>query len=215
MAIVTNFIPSVSAEIVTNCIPSTSAEDKIPKLLIVGDSLSAAYGLLSSEGWVTLLENKYKQSCFEIDIVNAAISGDTTQGGLSRLPNLLKKHQPTHVFLELGGNDGLRGQNIQDMRKNLAKMIALIQQAGAQVFLQDMEIPSNYGSRYTKLFGDSYDILAKDNDLVLFPFFLADIALDKSLMQNDGIHPNKAAQPLIADLMYERLSAYLSAEHQN
>lgn len=177
--------------------------------------MSAAYGLLSSEGWVTLLENKYKQGNYEIDVVNAAISGDTTQGGLSRLPRLLEKHQPTHVFLELGGNDGLRGQNIQDMRKNLAKMIALIQQSCAQIFLQDMEIPSNYGSRYTKLFGESYDILAKDNDLVLFPFFLADIALDKSLMQNDGIHPNKAAQPLIADLMYERLSAYLPAEHQN
>ncbi|WP_242698721.1 arylesterase [Alteromonas sp. 5E99-2] len=194
---------------------SASAENKTTKLLIVGDSLSAAYGLLSSEGWVTLLENKYKQSGFEIDVVNAAISGDTTQGSLSRLPRLLEKHQPTHVFLELGGNDGLRGQNIQDMRKNLAKMITLIQQAGAQVFLQDMEIPSNYGSRYTQLFGDSYDILAKDNDLILFPFFLADIALDKSLMQNDGIHPNKAAQPIIADLMYKRLSAYLPAEPQN
>ena len=192
------------------------AEIPLPKsnksLLVLGDSLSAAYGLLQSEGWVSLLEKQWQESDYGIEVINAAISGDTTDGGLARLPRLLSQHKPTHVLIELGGNDGLRGGNINKMRANLNQMIALSKDAGATVLLQDIEIPTNYGRRYTKMFSDSYELLAEQNSVIYVPFFLNDIALDKNLMQQDGIHPNKDAQPLIASFMYTQLTPHIMAE---
>lgn len=187
-------------------IPTAAAEDQETKLLILGDSLSAAYGLLESEGWVNLLKNKWHSDNYEIEVINAAISGDTTEGGLARLPRLLTHHAPTHIFIELGGNDGLRGQSIANMKANLKKMIALSKQANVTVMLQSMNIPSNYGRRYTQLFSNTFANVADEQQVILIPFFLNDIALDDELMQNDGIHPNKAAQPLIADIMFEQLT---------
>jgi acyl-CoA thioesterase-1 len=195
---------------------AVNTEIPLPKsnksLLVLGDSLSAAYGLLQSEGWVSLLEKQWQDGNYGIDVINAAISGDTTDGGLARLPRLLEQHQPTHVLIELGGNDGLRGGNINKMRENLNKMIALAKNTGAEVLLQDIEIPTNYGRRYTKMFSDSYELLAEENDVVYVPFFLNDIALDKTLMQQDGIHPNKTAQPLIASFMYTQLTPHIVAD---
>lgn len=177
--------------------------------MILGDSLSAAYGLLESEGWVKLLENQWHEQDYEIEVVNAAISGETTDGGLSRLPRLLKQHQPSHVFVELGGNDGLRGQSVKKMRANLREIVTLSQQAGATVLIQDMEIPTNYGKRYAAMFSDSYELIAEESDAHYLPFFLRTIALDSTLMQADGIHPNKTAQPIIAQYMFDTLTPLL------
>jgi len=186
--------------------PNPALKKSNKSLLIIGDSLSAAYELLESEGWVSLLANQWKEGEHGIDVINAAISGYTTTGGLERLPRLLEQNQPTHVLIELGGNDGLQGLSIKTMKQNLSQMIRLSQEAGAQVFLQDMEIPTNYGARYTRMFGQAFDDLAEEYQVPLIPFFLSEIALNKDLMMSDGIHPNKQAQPLIADIMFKQLT---------
>jgi acyl-CoA thioesterase-1 len=191
-------------------IPSVAAKDQSAKLLVLGDSLSAAYGLLESEGWVSLLENKWQDEQYAIDIVNAAISGDTTSGGLARLPRLLEQHSPTHIYIELGGNDGLRGQPIKDMKANLASMIALSQEQEVVVILQSMQIPSNYGRRYTDLFTATYNELANEYKVHLVPFFLRDIALDTTLMQKDRIHPNALAQPILTEFMFQKLTPIIA-----
>lgn len=191
-------------------IPSVAAKDQSAKLLVLGDSLSAAYGLLESEGWVSLLEKKWQNEQYAIDIVNAAISGETTQGGVARLTRLLEQHSPTHILIELGGNDGLRGQPITDMKANLAKMITLSQKQGVVVILQSMQIPSNYGRRYTTLFSATYEELAEEYEVILIPFFLTDIALNADLMQKDRIHPNASAQPILADFMFQQLTPVIA-----
>ena len=176
---------------------------KSTKLLILGDSLSAGYGLTQAQSWVSLLQDAWQKS--DISVVNAAISGETTDGALARLPRLLDQHTPSHVFVELGGNDGLQGHPIAKMRSNLAKIVELSQSSGATVILQEMQIPTNYGRRYTELFTGAYAAVAKDHNVVLLPFFLADIALNSDLMQADGIHPNAKAQPIIAESMAQTL----------
>ncbi|WP_339901215.1 arylesterase [Paraglaciecola polaris] len=180
---------------------------KSTKLLILGDSLSAGYGLTQAQSWVSLLQNAWRKS--DISVINAAISGETTDGALARLPRLLNQHSPTHVYVELGGNDGLQGHSISKMRSNLSKIIELSQQANTTVILQEMQIPTNYGRRYTELFTQAYQTLADEYDVVLIPFFLADIALNNDLMQADGIHPNAKAQPMIAQSMQQHLKALL------
>lgn len=173
------------------------------KLLVLGDSLSAAYGLKQDQGWVTLLQNAWKDQ--GIIVINGAISGETTDGGLARLPRLLEQHQPNFLLIELGGNDGLQGHPVSKMKNNISKMIKLGKLSGAQVILQEIQIPTNYGRRYNQLFTGSYKELADQYQIPLIPFFLQDIALKPELMQNDGIHPNLAAQPLISEFMQENL----------
>lgn len=175
------------------------------KLLVLGDSLSAAYGLTTDQGWVSLLQNKWQENQTDIEVINAAISGETSDGGLARLPRLLTQHQPTHLLIELGGNDGLQGHNVNKLRNNLREMAKLAQDAGVEVFIQEMQIPTNYGRRYNQLFTDSFKLIAEEKQVPLVPFFLVDIALDSSLMQRDGIHPNAEAQPMIAEFMREKL----------
>jgi acyl-CoA thioesterase-1 len=169
------------------------------KLLILGDSLSAGYGLKQEQNWVSLLQIAWQDK--PIEIINAAISGETTDGALARLPRLLDQHQPSHIFIELGGNDGLQGHPVTKMQNNIAQIIQLSMTNNVSVILQEMQIPSNYGRRYTKMFTDSYTTLATEYKVVLLPFFLQEVALNKDLMQGDGIHPNAKAQPLIADDM--------------
>lgn len=183
------------------------SDEKEPnaKLLILGDSLSAAYGLRQEEGWVSLLQNTWRNENIPIDIVNAAVSGETTDGGLARLPRLLTQHQPSHVLIELGGNDGLQGHNVKKIRSNLVALVKIAQAADAKVFLQDMQIPTNYGKRYTNMFGESFDRVGEELNVPVIPFFLQNIALDTSLMQRDGIHPNAEAQALIAEFMHRQL----------
>ena len=178
------------------------------KLLILGDSLSAAYGLKQEQGWVSLLQNAWTEQ--NIDVVNGAISGETTDGGLARLPRLLEQHQPTHLLIELGGNDGLRGLPIKKMRANLESMIEIGKQAGTKVIIQEIQIPTNYGRRYNTLFINSFAELAEKHSLPVVPFFLTDIALNPELMLNDGIHPNSKAQPMIAEFMQNQLTPLIT-----
>jgi len=182
---------------------SDQLQAKETKLLILGDSLSAAYGLKQEQGWVSLLQNAWQSD--DVIIVNAAISGETTDGALARLPRLLEQHSPTHIFVELGGNDGLQGHPVSKMRDNLEKIILFSQKSEVTVILQQMQIPTNYGKRYTRMFTNTYTDLAIKYELELLSFFLQNIALDKSLMQRDGIHPNAEAQLIIAKNMQKIL----------
>ncbi len=162
----------------------------------MGDSLSAAYGLQEHEGWPALLAAKSP-----VQLVNASISGETTGGGLARLPALLQQHQPRWVLIELGGNDGLRGFDPQLIANNLQQMIELVKQHNAQPLLMQIRIPPNYGPRYVARFTDIYPQLAAAHQIPLWPFFMDEIAIRPELMMPDGIHPNAQAQPLIRDLM--------------
>ena len=193
----------------------TSNEVEKATLLILGDSLSAAYGLTQQEGWVSLLQNKWYDENIPIDVVNAAVSGETTDGGLARLPRLLDQHGPSHVLIELGGNDGLQGHNIKKIRENLHSLVEVAKRAGAEVFIQEMQIPTNYGRRYTHLFTESFSEIAEQQDIKKIPFFLEEIALKPSLMQADGIHPNATAQPIIADFMFVKLTPLIKPRSEN
>ena len=182
-----------------------------PTLLIVGDSLSAGYGIEKEASWVTLLEKRLAREGYGYRIVNASISGDTTQGGLERLPRALEVHAPELVLIELGGNDGLRGFPLALLRRNLVAMIEMSRDAGARVVLAGMQLPPNYGPEYTRGFRDLYRELAAEHGVALVPFLLEDVALDRRLMQVDGIHPNEAAQQKMLDNVWPVLEAELAA----
>jgi len=179
------------------------------KLLILGDSLSAAYGLTQQQGWVYLLQNAWVSENKPIIVINGAISGDTTDGGLSRLPRLLDLHKPTHLLIELGGNDALQGHNPKKIKANIEQMVQLAQKNNVEVMLQEMQIPTNYGKRYTKMFMQVFTDIAAENNIPLIPFFLENIALNKDLMQNDGIHPTAEAQPMITELLKPQLEVHI------
>ena len=186
-----------------------AATQEFPTIVILGDSLSAAYGMASENGWVSLLEQLLEREQLDYSIVNASISGETSSGGLQRLPALLKRWKPEFVVLELGGNDGLRGTPTKLIRRNLESMIRQSQDAGARILLLGMRIPPNYGPRYTEAFHNQYADLAEKYDTLLVPFFLEDIATRARFMQRDGIHPNEKAQPLMADSVYAALRTEL------
>lgn len=179
----------------------TFAADDSP-ILVMGDSLSAAYGMEISESWPSLLQQRLEENGYAYRVFNSSITGDTTQGGLARLPRLLEKQQPAVVILELGGNDGLRGLPLQVTRSNLSSMIEQSQAVGAKVILAEMRIPPNYGRTYTEKFHENYASLAQQYGAELLPFLLQDIALEADLMQADGIHPTAKAQPLILDQVW-------------
>jgi acyl-CoA thioesterase-1 len=178
-------------------------------ILIVGDSLSAAYGMPLEQGWVALLQERLDAGDTPWRIVNASISGDTTANARTRLPRLLAAHEPAVVLLALGGNDGLRGLSLAAMRDNLAAMITDSQQAGAQVLLVGVQLPPNYGPLFTERFQDVYHELARETGAVLLPSLVDGIGTESELMQADGIHPNGAAQPLIRDRVWEVLAPLL------
>jgi acyl-CoA thioesterase I len=187
-----------------------AAPAETPVILVFGDSVSAGYGLTRVElGWVALLQTRLKQQEYVYQVVNASVSGETTAGGLARLPRALTLHQPRIVILELGGNDGLRALPIAQMRTNLARMVDLASAAGAKVLLLGMRIPPNYGPDYTEQFRSSYSDLARDKKLPLVPFLLNDIALVPGLMQADGIHPNELGQPRLLDNVWPALKPLL------
>ena len=163
-------------------------------LLVVGDSISAAFGLDTRQGWVALLEKRLRDEGFKDKVVNASVSGDTSAGGQARLPALLSEHKPSLVVLELGGNDGLRGQLPTQLQQNLASMIDKSRAAGAKVVLLGMQLPPNYGARYTKAFAQVYSDLAMQKNVPLVPFFLEGVGGHPELMQADGIHPAQNAQ---------------------
>ena len=178
-------------------------------LLVVGDSISAAFGLETRQGWVSLLAERLRSAAPEWRVVNASVSGDTSAGGLSRLPGLLEKHRPALVVIELGGNDGLRGQPPLQLQQNLAAMIDHSRQAGAEVLLLGMKLPPNYGVRYTRAFEQVYVDLARERQVPLVPFFLDGVGGVRSLMQADGIHPGAAAQPILLENLCPTLQPLL------
>jgi acyl-CoA thioesterase-1 len=171
-------------------------------IIVLGDSLSAAYGMEISQSWPSLLQERLTENGYSYRVFNSSITGDTTQGGLARLPRLLDKQQPGIVILELGGNDGLRGLPIEVTKQNLSTMIERSQSAGATVILAEMRIPPNYGRTYTEKFNSMYTVLTEQYDIALLPFLLQDIALEPDLMQADGIHPTARAQPLLLDQVW-------------
>lgn len=176
-------------------------------ILVMGDSLSAAYGISSDKGWVALLANRLSSQ--SITIVNASLSGETSSGGLQRLPHLINKHRPKWMILELGANDALRGQSLKKTRNNLQKMISQCLENACQPLLLGIRLPTNYGPAYDRALQRMYKALAEQNDILLDPFFLEDVALDPELMQADGLHPNAKAQPIILERVVQRLNKLL------
>ncbi|MGL5498855.1 MAG: arylesterase [Aeromonas sobria] len=179
-------------------------------LLVLGDSLSAGYQMQVAQSWPALLNQKWKDEGGKHTLLNASISGETTQGALARLPALLKEHNPDWLLIELGGNDGLRGFAPTITRQNLASMIALAKEQQTRVVLTQIQLPRNYGARYLRQFEQIFPELAETNDLPLLPFFMDDIALRPELMMNDGIHPTPAAQPRIRDKVARFMEPLLS-----
>ncbi|WP_461516669.1 arylesterase [Porticoccus sp.] len=179
-------------------------------LLVLGDSISAGYGIDRGKGWVELLQQQLGD---DHQVINASISGDTTGGGLSRLKTLIEEHQPQFVLIELGGNDGLRGYPVHRMKQNLRAMIDLSRQCDVQPILFAMRIPPNYGKRYSDQFAAAYTDLAEEENVLLLPFLFDDIATNGSLLQEDGIHPTEQAQPLITERAIKLLNPILNGDN--
>jgi len=178
-------------------------------IVVVGDSLSSGYGLTAEQSWVSMLRERLDSEAYGYDVVNASIAGDTSAGGVARLPRLLAAHSPAVVVIELGGNDGLRGQPVDTLRSNLAKMIELSQQGGARVLLAGMQIPPNLGPAYGQAFAAVYRELAMRYHVALVDFLLAGVALHPELMQADGIHANAAGQKIVFENVWRVLSGVL------
>jgi len=178
-------------------------------ILVFGDSLSAAYGIRPEQGWVALLTQRLHSQGYGYQIVNASVSGETSEGGRERLPRALQLHQPGIVILELGANDGLRGLPVSATRDNLAALVQLSQVAGARVLLVGLRIPPNYGQRYTEAFARIFPELAEQYHVPLVPFLLEKVALNPELMQPDGLHPNSQGEPPILDTLWPYLKPLL------
>jgi acyl-CoA thioesterase-1 len=190
--------------------PAVAAAGPEPVILVWGDSLSAAYGMPRETGWVQLLQQRLREQGYPHRVVNGSVTGETTAGGLARLPAALKQHRPALVLLELGGNDGLRGLPLKQLRANLAKLAQLSRAAGARVLVFEMRIPPNYGVAYTDGFRQAFAEVARAQDATLVPFFLAPIATDPAQFLDDGIHPAPAAQPRLLDAVWPVLHSVLA-----
>lgn len=195
--------PSSSATLTSDLSAPTSVPEI--KILIVGDSLSSEYGIVRNTGWVQLLRAKLAQQNINALVINASISGDTTSGGLTRLPALLAQHQPGVVLIELGGNDALRGLSLIVSEQNLTNMIKLVQAEGAKVVLAGMQIPPNYGQQYTSQFKKMYETISQNTQTALIPFILAGLETRPDLFIPDNIHPNEAAQEIILNNVWPTL----------
>ncbi|WP_323147104.1 arylesterase [Pseudomonas marginalis] len=196
----------LSAGLALMCMAQNAAAGTV---LIVGDSISAGFGLDTSKGWVALLQQRLKKEGFDDKVVNASISGDTSAGGLARLPAALAAHKPDVVVIELGGNDGLRGQPPAQLQQNLASMIEQSQASGAKVLLLGMQIPPNYGKRYVDAFAKVFNDVAMAKKVPLVPFFLEGIGGNPALMQADGLHPAVGAQGKLLENVWPTLKPLL------
>lgn len=194
--------------IVTSLTCAQNSTSGTTKILVMGDSLSAGYGIDIQQGWVNLLEKELTKN-HAIQIINASVSGETSSGGNTRLPALLVEHKPDIVILELGGNDGLRGQPLKLLEKNLQTMIDASKKIEAKILLAGMQIPPNYGARYSNQFKELYSKLAEKNQLGLIPFLLEGIGGNEALLQRDGIHPTADAQPIIVKNVLPELEKLL------
>ena len=192
-------------------VATASAKAEAPVILVFGDSISAGYGLAHVEqGWVELLKTRLKAQGYGYQVVNASVSGETTAGGLARLPRALNLHHPKILILELGANDGLRGLPIPQMRENLTHMVEQASAAGAKTLLLGMRMPPNYGPEYTEQFRLVFSDLAREKRLPLLPFLLDNIALRPTLMQDDNLHPNAPGQPVLLDNIWPSLQPLLT-----
>jgi len=189
----------------------TSADARPPAIVVVGDSLSAGFGVPLDQGWVDLLARRLAEQGHPHQVVNASVTGDTTRGGLARLPALLERENPQILIIELGGNDGLRGITPQVMADNLRQMITLAREAGSDVLLLGVELPGNYGPTFRDLFKDVYYEVSHSEQVPLVSSFITGVALNPELMQSDGIHPNAAAQPVLLDEVWPALEPMLEA----
>jgi acyl-CoA thioesterase-1 len=178
-------------------------------ILVFGDSLSAAYGIRPEQGWVALLTQRLKAQGYGYEVINASVSGETSSGGLQRLPRALEIHHPGVVILELGANDGLRGLPLTVTKENLTKMVQLAQAAKARVLFVGIRIPPNYGPRYANEFAALYPAIAQQFHLPLVPFLLDKVALDPALMQEDGLHPNAHGEPQVLETVWQQLAPLL------
>ena len=194
---------------------SADSEDNVPTVLVLGDSLSASYRIPENEGWVALLQQELMRKDIRSKVVNFSQSGETTKGGLEKLPMALNEYRPDVVLIELGGNDGLRGYPIKRIEQNLMQMVDLAQEAGASVVIAGMQLPPNYGPLYTWNFKNIYPHVAKSTQSVLIPFFLENVATDISLMQLDGIHPNVRAQKLLLENVYDFIATEIIKKQLN
>ena len=190
-------------------IASTTSSEENNSILIYGDSISAGYGMEKESQWSESLKTLLSDESFEISVHNRSISGETTGGGLNRISRILDELKPTFLLLELGGNDALRGYPPKNIYENLNKMIEASEERGIEVFLMQIRILPNYGKRYQTQFESIYPTLSEEKDVILLPFMLNDIALKEELMMPDGIHPNKDAQPLIAEIVFNSLKPHL------
>lgn len=197
---------SLVLALILGLIPLAATAESI---VVLGDSLSAGYGIDVKQGWVNLLQQKFNQQHIDYVISNESISGDTSAGGLARIDQALARHKPAIVILELGANDGLRGLTPQVMKSNLTEMIQRSRKGGAKVLLLGMKIPPNYGKRYIEMFYNVYPQLAAELDVPLVPFLLEDVALNAELMQADGLHPNELGQPPIVEKVWPYLQPLL------
>jgi len=178
-------------------------------LLVLGDSLSAAYNMQQQQGWVALMAERIKQRYPGVAVINASISGETTSGGLTRLPALIDRHQPDYIVLELAANDGLRGTPLKIIKQNIQQLISLAKQAEAKVTLVGVRLPSNYGPRYTEKFFNIFEQLAEREQVYRVPFLMQDVALHPELMQADRLHPNAAAQTIILENVWGSIAQML------
>ena len=192
------------------CVASAAAPAQ-RTIVVLGDSLSAGYGIRIQQGWVNLLAERLASEGYGYRVVNASVSGETTQGGLARLPRVLETHKPAIVVVELGGNDGLRGLPLNTSHDNLARIIELSRKAHADVLLLGMYIPPNYGPRYGQEFRDMFSTLSKKYPVAFLPFLLDQVALRPNLMQADGIHPNAEGQPRLLENVWPKLRPLLVA----
>jgi acyl-CoA thioesterase-1 len=188
---------------------ASPANAENPNILIVGDSLSAAYGIPQQQGWAALLQKKLQLENYRYDVVNASMSGETTSGGASRITTALNQTKPVIVILELGANDGLRGLPIKEMTANLSNIIRQSRKSGAKILLIGMKIPPNYGPKYSEAFSQSYLRLSHKHKIPLVPFMLENIAANSDLIQQDGLHPNALGQPMILENIWPQLKLLL------
>ncbi|WP_151731785.1 arylesterase [Acinetobacter ursingii] len=194
--------------VATLCLIPFAVEAKT--ILIVGDSISAGYGINPEQGWVQLLQKRLDQQYpKQHKVVNASVSGETTSGALARMPKLLQSYKPDVVVIELGGNDALRGQPPQMIQKNLGQLVQQSQQAKAKVLLFGMKIPPNYGTAYSQAFENNYKVISQQYKIKLLPFFMQGIAGHKDLMQNDQIHPNAKSQSILLNNAYPYIKGAL------
>ena len=188
---------------------SAYADDPVSRIMVFGDSLSAAYGIPAEYGWVKLLQERLEEKEYEIDVINASISGNTSGNGLNRIKKDLETHKPDLLILELGGNDGLRGHPPMRLKNNLIEMIKICQEQGVEVLLVGMQLPPSYGKRYTTTFANIYPTVAEQMGVPLVKSFIDTVGVNPDLMQNDRIHPNEKGQPLLLDSVWPQLEQML------